>query len=235
MARVLAVLAVLLACVLFEAVQPPALADDAKDDATLKKACDTLVADPFAGGGPREWSSPFETIDSFQAIPICKEALKRHPQDQGLALKTALAYIAGRKNEEARPLLDRLVADNNASAMLALAFISRGPAATDLMRKAAEAGNPSGKVLYGMAQLTGQGVLKDEIAGVRTLREAAEAGSTRAMLILANFYYEGDFGVGYDPAEAKRLVAEAAGRGDPSAKEALSHLELNAAAEAAER
>jgi TPR repeat protein len=224
------VLAVLPVLLLVAALQPPAVADEAKDDAALVKACDTLVADPFAGGGPREWSSPFQTIDSFQAIPICNEALKRRPQDQGLALKTALAYVAGRKNEAAKPLLDRLVAENNASAMLALAFISRASAATDLMRKAAEAGNPSGKVLYGMAQLTGQGVPKNEIAGVRILREAAEAGSTRAMLILANFYYEGDFGIGYDPEEAKRLVTEAASRGDPSAKEALSHLELNAEA-----
>ena len=40
------------------------------------------------------------------------------------------------------------------------------------------------------------------------IRRAAEAGSTRAMLILANFYNEGALGLGYNPAEAKRLIAE---------------------------
>ena len=43
-------------------------------------------------------------------------------------------------------------------------------------------------MLYGMAQLFGQGVPKDESGGLSSLRRAAEAGSTRAMLVLANFY-----------------------------------------------
>lgn len=117
--------------------------------------------------------------------------------------------------------------------MLALAFISPGTEAAELMRKAAEGGNASGMRLYGMAQLFGKGVPKDETEGVRTLRRAAKAGSTRAMLVLANFYYKGDYGVGYDPGEAKRLLTEAAGRGDPGAKEALANLERNAAEDAA--
>jgi TPR repeat protein len=88
-------------------------------------------------------------------------------------------------------------------------------------------------MLYGMAQLFGKGVPKDETGGVRTLRRAVEAGSTRAMLVLANFYYRGDYGVSYDPGEAKRLLSEAAARGDPSAKEALANFERNAADDAA--
>ena len=76
---------------------------------------------------------------------------------------------------------------------------------------------------------------KDETEGLRTLRRAAEAGSTRAMLVLANFYYKGEYGVGYDPGEAKRLLTEAAGRGDPSAKDALANLERNAAEDAAKQ
>ena len=117
--------------------------------------------------------------------------------------------------------------------MLALAFISKGAEATELMRKAGEGGNASGLMLYGMAQLFGQGVPKDETGGVRNLRRAAEAGSTRAMLVLANVYYKGDYGVGYNPSEAKRLLTQAADRGDPNAKEALANLERNLADDAA--
>jgi TPR repeat protein len=211
------------------AAEPPS----AKDDATLKTACLKLAADPFAGSGPREWSTPFQTIDPFQAIPVCKEALRRHPDDASLKLATAFAYIAGRKNEQAKPLLEELVAQNNGDAMLALAFVSKGAEATELMRKAGESGNASGLMLYGMAQLFGKGVPKDETGGLRSLRRAVDAGSTRAMLVLANVYYKGDYGVGYDPAEAKRLIMQAVDRGDPSAKEALANLERNLAADAA--
>jgi TPR repeat protein len=211
------------------AANPPS----AKDDAALQMACHKLAADPFAGSGPKEWSSPFQSIDAFQAIPVCKEALRLHPDDAQLKLATAFAYLAGRKNEQAKPLLDQLVAQNNSDAMLALAFISKGAEATELMRKAGEGGNASGLMLYGMAQLFGKGVPKDETGGVRTLRRAVEAGSTRAMLVLANFYYRGDYGVSYDPGEAKRLLSEAAARGDPSAKEALANFERNAADDAA--
>lgn len=211
------------------AAEPPS----AKDDAALQKACLKLAADPFAGSGPREWSTPFQTIDSFQSIPVCKEALRRHPDDARLKLATAFAYIAGRKNDQAKPLLDELVAQNNSDAMLALAFISKGAEATELLRKAGEGSNASGLMLYGMAQLFGQGVPKDETGGLRNLRRAAEAGSTRAMLVLANVYYKGDYGVGYNPAEAKRLIAQAADRGDPNAKEALANLERNLAGDAA--
>ena len=48
------------------------------------------------------------------------------------------------------------------------------------------------------------------------------------MLILANFYKEGTFGVGYDANEAKRLIAEAAKLGDPRAKAVLASLEQDA-------
>jgi hypothetical protein len=211
------------------AAEPPSAADGA----ALHKACLKLAADPFAGSGPREWSTPFQTIDSFQAIPVCKEALRRQPDDARLKLATALAYIAGRKNDQAKPLLDQLVAQNNSDAMLALAFISKGAEATELMRKAGEGGNASGLMLFGMAQLFGQGVPKDETGGVRNLRRAAEAGSTRAMLVLANVYYKGDYGVGYNPSEARQLLMQAADRGDPNAKETLANLERNLADDAA--
>ena len=202
------------------------------DDTALLLACRKLSTDPFVGTGPEEWSRPFQSIDPFKAIPVCREALRRHPGDPALTMATAYAYLAGRKYDEARPLLERLVAQNNSEAMLALSFISKGPEGTDLLRRAAQVGNASGMMLYGMAQLLGKGTPKDEIAGVHNLRRAADAGSTRAMLLLASFYYKGEYGIGYDRAEAKRLLAEAASRGDRSAKEELAKFESNEAFDA---
>jgi TPR repeat protein len=232
---VLAAFAALAALVVLQTCPGLAAADANKDDAVVKEACHKLVADPFQGRGPEEWSRPFQGIDPFRAIPVCKEALRRHPDDSALKLDLALAYLAGRKNEEATPLLDRLVSEGNGSAMLALAYISSKVGGAALMRRAAEAGNASGLMLYGMALMSGNGVPKDVTAGIQTMRKAAEAGSTRAMLILAHFYYKGENGVGYNRKEAERLVAEAAGRGDPNAKEALANLKLNAEVEAHER
>jgi hypothetical protein len=52
------------------------------------------------------------------------------------------------------------------------------------------------------------------------------------MLLLASFYYKGEYGIGYDRAEAKRLLAEAASRGDRNAKEELAKFESNEAFDA---
>ncbi|HEY7644927.1 MAG TPA: tetratricopeptide repeat protein, partial [Hyphomicrobiales bacterium] len=103
---VLAAFAALAALVV---AHPGRAAEEAKnDDAVVKEACHKLVADPFEGTGPEEWSRPFQGIDPFRSIPVCQEALRRHPEDSGLKLDLALAYLAGGKNEEATTLLDRL-------------------------------------------------------------------------------------------------------------------------------
>ena len=87
------------------------------------------------------------------------------------------------------------------------------------MHRAAEAGSTPGMILFGMTQITGKGIDKNTIDGVRM------TGSTRAMLILANFYNSGAYGVGLNPAEAKSLIAKAASLGDPAAKDMLASLE----------
>jgi TPR repeat protein len=79
-------------------------------------------------------------------------------------------------------------------------------------------------ILFGMTQITGKGTEKNTLDGVRMIRRAADAGSTRAMLILANFYNSGVYGVGLNPREAKSLIAKAADLGDPAAKDMLASL-----------
>ena len=179
-----------------------------------------LAADPFAGSGPREWSTPFQTIDAFQAIPDCKEALRRHPDDARLKLATAFSYIAGRKNDQAKPLLNQLVAAKSSDAMLALAFISKGAEATELMRKAGEGGNASGLMLYGMAQLFGQGVPKDEAGGLSSLRRAAEAGHPcharpRQFLLQGRLWRRLQSRRGEAPAHASRRSRRSERQGGP--------------------
>jgi len=198
--------------------------DTIAPDEPPEQLCDRLAANPFAGFGPDEWGRPFSSIDFYRAIPACTEAMKLHPDEHRFVLETALAYIAGKKNDEAKPLLQRLIGEGNTSAMLALAYISPEPEAADLMHKAAEAGDPNAMMLFGMALMTGQGIKKNEIDGVRMIRRAAEAGSTRAMLLMANFYNKGSFGVGLNPEEANKLISRAADLGDPSARAILASL-----------
>ncbi len=193
-------------------------------DETAEALCDRLAPDPFAGFGPEEWGHPFRSVDFYRAVPACTEALANHPGDPRFALGAAMAYIAGNKIDSAKPLLGRLIAQGNTSAMLVLAYISPEPEAAALMHEAAAAGNANAMMLYGMALMTGKGVDKNTLDGVRMLRRAADAGSTRAMLLMANFYNEGAYGVGRSPQEAKDLIAQAAKLGDPAAKDILASL-----------
>lgn len=149
-----------------------------------EQLCDRLAANPFAGFGPDEWGRPFQSIDPYRAIPACTEAMKLHPDERRFVLELALAYIAGDKRDKAVPLLDVSIGEGNTGAMLALAYISPEGKAADLMHRAADRGDPNAMMLFTMSQLTVKGVPKDEIAGIGLLRRAAEAGSTRAMLIL---------------------------------------------------
>ncbi|MGH6865741.1 MAG: tetratricopeptide repeat protein [Methyloceanibacter sp.] len=185
---------------------------------------DRLAADPFATFGPEEWSHPFRSVDFYRAVPACTEAMKQHPDEARFKLGAAIAFIAGQKNAEATKLLEPLIAEGNSSAMLALALISPEAESAGLMRKAADVGNPNAMMLYGMSLMTGKGVSKDSIAGVRMIRRAAEAGSTCAMLLLANFYNHGTYGVGLNPEAGKKLIDKAASLGDPAAKEMLASL-----------
>jgi TPR repeat protein len=201
---------------------PPIDLDTIIEGETPEQLCDRLAVDPLVGFGPDEWAGPFTSIDPYRAVPACVKAMKANPAERRFVLQAGLAFLAAKKNEAAKKLLDRLISENNPSDMLALAYPEAE--AAELMRRAAEQGSPTGMMLLGMTQITGKGVPKDEIEGVRMVRRAVDSGSTRAMLIMANFHHQGLFGVGYDPAKANRLVAEAAKLGDPRAKDMLASL-----------
>ena len=149
------------------------------------------------------------------------------PDEPRFALQAGLAAIAGDKKDEAKTLLAPFAAEGNATALLALAFISPDQEAADLMRKAADKGSAPA-ILFGMAELYGKGIPKDQIDGVRMIRRSADSGSTRAMLIMANFYNNGDYGVGRNPEQGRTLIEGAAKLGDPAAQNILASLDEGA-------
>ena len=214
---------------------PPAHALDLHKiitDETPAEQCDRLATDPFAGFGPAEWGRPFSRIDHFRALPACTKAHEAQPDEQRFELGIALATVAGKTPQSAKPLLEELIAKDNTSAMLILAYISPEDEAAGLMRRAADAGSANAMMLYGMSLMTGKGVTEDPVEGVRMMRRAAEAGSTRAMLILANYYDQGSHGLGFDPEEGTRLITAAVAAGDPAAKTILADRQAKAQAKA---
>lgn len=67
----------------------------------------------------------------------------------------------------------------------------------------------------------GVGTTRDDAAALRWFRDAAEAGSTEAMLDLGVRYLTGEGGVGQDEAAGKRWLRKAAAQGHSQAKRLL--------------
>lgn len=88
-------------------------------------------------------------------------------------------------------------------------------------RRAADAGNPEGMTLVGLAYFKGEGIDKDRAEAAKWFRMAADRNDVTAMRGLAFLYREGD-GVARNPDEARRWenraaaaqrAAEAGGKG----------------------
>jgi TPR repeat protein len=195
--------------------------------------CDRLAADPFAGFGPKSWDKPFQGIDAASAVPACEEAMRLHPGEPRYRLQMAIAYLAAQDQDRAKPLLKQLVEEGNAPAMVLLANISSDRDSLELISKAASLDNPAALIFLAFAQLTGDGVKQNVLEGIRLLSHASDLGNTEAMIVLAGIYLEGRFGVPPDAAEGRRLILDAASRGDPSAKEVLEQVERAQAAASA--
>ncbi len=211
-------LIILLCLPMLLAAAPEASGEEADAIAT----CDRLAADPFEGFGPRSWDRPFQDIDAEKAVPACEAAMRQKPGDARYRLQMAVAYLAAREREKARPLLQGLAAENNAQAMVLLADISTDKESVALIEKAAALNNTAALIFLAFAQLTGDGVKQNVREGVKLLSHASDLGNTEAMIILAGVYFEGQFGVPPDAAEGRRLITRAAELGNPSARDVLS-------------
>lgn len=93
----------------------------------------------------------------------------------------------------------------------------------ELVRKAANQGNPFGQFALGQLQLQGLGVPRDEDAAIRSLVAAAEQEVPAANRLLGKIYLEGRL-VHRDPVMAASLLVEAARVGDVAAQTQLGVL-----------
>ena len=91
------------------------------------------------------------------------------------------------------------------------------PAALELLKEAAAAGDLSAMIHLGRAYRDGEIVAADGLRAKRLLSEAAARGSTWAMAELAVLYLVGAPGVAPDPAQAAPLLERAAAAGEEPA------------------
>jgi TPR repeat protein len=78
-------------------------------------------------------------------------------------------------------------------------------------RRAAQRGDAESQYEIGFMYLLGEGVKHDPAEGIRWLELAAQHDYERALLLLADIYREGLYGVAADPSRAQRWQAAAEG------------------------
>jgi hypothetical protein len=88
------------------------------------------------------------------------------------------------------------------------------PTRLAVWRDAAEKGNPTAQVLYGLCFISNVGVRQDEAEAARWFRKAADAGHPTAMTFLGAMYANGKGGLNKDEGEAVRWYKKAADAGD---------------------
>jgi TPR repeat protein len=167
----------------------------------------------------------FDDINPDRAIPACRDAVERSPEEVRFAYQyaRALAKSGGEENDAEAVNWFRKAADlDHRLAMTFLGWMyaeGRGVARDDAeavrwYRKAAEKGDAFGGFYLGWAYRDGRGVTPDDAEAVRWYREAADKGNGLAMAHLGWMYAEGR-GVARDDAEAvrwyRRAVERAAG------------------------
>lgn len=96
----------------------------------------------------------------------------------------------------------------------------------ELLRQAAEAGDPDSQRNYGLSLVQGSGVPKDEAAGAAMVRRAAYAGNNPARTLLGHIYNEG-LGVPQSDADAIYWWNLAAEEGDEEAITVMAQVRQN--------
>lgn len=130
------------------------------------------------------------------AVPACRAAVERWPDEPRFALLYGVALYAESKPFKAIPWI----------------------------RKAAEAGDTRGMTILGYMYNLGEGVMPDEAEAVRWYKKAAEAGNVQGISNLGNMYQLGRGGLAQDDAEAARWYLKAAALGHKLAEQRLNYL-----------
>lgn len=209
------------------ALLAPGSADGA--DPAAVHACDRLAAPP--GAHPGVPGVAFSDIVGARAVPACRAAVERFPQEGRFAGQLGRALDAAGQAADAVDWYRRAAEAGDAVAMGNLGVMYEhgtgvGQSTEEAMawyRRAAEAGNAIAMTNLGLAYANARGVPQDYEAARSWYRRAAEAGDTLAMVNLGGMYLEG-IGVEADAAEAARWFEMGAADGDPTATSALAAL-----------
>jgi uncharacterized protein len=183
--------------------------------------CDRLAARPSDTDQPADAPGvEFGRIDPVRAIPACRDALARYPQERRFVYTLGRALQAGQQFDEAIRLYRQAADAGNAAALNNLGLMYRDgigvpqdpTEAVRLFRKAVDAGNTLAMNNLGFMYRDGRGIAKDEAEALRLYRKAVDAGSPHGMFNLAIMYQDGR-GVAKDEVEALRLLRKAADAG----------------------
>lgn len=147
------------------------------------------------------------------------------------ALAEALSEPVGLGFDGPAPSIDELLAAENAAGLVELAAAFRAGTpyvqrdlfkALECFEAASRLGHPEAEYLAGLAYFNGLGIGKDPTEGAKRMRSAAQRGSLRAKVYVANLYEMGVvYGVDRDKADVwYRNVARAAGIDADPASEA---------------
>ena len=187
--------------------------------------CDRLASHPLDPERPAGVAGvEFDAIRPAEAVPACRAAVARRPNDQRMAVQLgrtlqkvgsvdAVAEAARLYRQAAEA--GNLLGMNNLGLMYAngTGVAKDAAEAVRWFRKAVEADNAQGMSNLGFMYANGTGVAKDAAEAARWYRKAAEAGNADGMHNLAIMYANGT-GVAKDEAEAVRWYRKAANAGD---------------------
>lgn len=166
----------------------------------------------------------FDMLDASRAVPACREAVERWPNEPRLAALYGRALDKQGNEAEALGWYRTAAEGGDLSAMLQLGVTyadgRKGQTRDDAVaerwfRTAAEAGYARAMTNLGVLYMNNRGVLANDAEAVRWLRRAASAGNASGMNFLGYMYANGR-GLTRDDAEAVRWFRRAAEAGDAS-------------------
>jgi TPR repeat protein len=184
--------------------------------------CDRLAADPADPDKPTDvkGTAVIDQSDIATAIKFCKIA---SATSRRAMYELGRAYAANRQLPEAMSAYRKAVDKGSTSAMVELAVmlgtgsgvVKDEAQARNLLKRAAEAGNPRG-VANLAAISSGGGTPSDPVKARDLLAKAAEANSAEAQFQLGLMFADGT-GWPKDDAAARALFEKAAAQGHPEA------------------
>jgi TPR repeat protein/serine/threonine protein kinase len=196
------------------ATKPTPTMDDAQYLAAMRRA-------EAAMKGSRYEEAKAAYAEALKLKPNDPDALRGQAEAARLLAEEQAAKDAARQREAQKPFRD---------GMDALRGLSRpldDERALSLFRQAAAKGHAAARVWVGRLTFLGQGVRKDEVEGLRLVKEAlpdvhkkAGAGDVDAMALLGALYADG-MGVTQDERQAFSWFEKAAEKGDPFAMDSL--------------